>query len=68
MRAATAKKLRIGDAIRTAFSNSIREATIVSIRWPHFECRTVLASGVTRTEIRRYKSLYPLDGKLDKSR
>lgn len=61
MNAREARRLRVGQFIVTAFSNSHRKAQINRIEWPHFLVTTTLASGKDQEERRLYRSLFTVE-------
>ena len=61
MEAHEAKKLKVGDLVVTAFSNSHCVARISSINWPHFKCVTALSKGKRKSRDCRYRSIHDVD-------
>lgn len=59
MRAADARKLKIGDWVRAAFSGRgiVKACEIIAIHWPRFVLRTKDHKGDPMTRERRYESL-----------
>ncbi len=61
MNAQTARQLRPGDYVVSAFGTSHRRAKVVSIQWPHIVVAATMANGEDREQQRQYRSLFLVD-------
>lgn len=58
MNAKQARRLEVGDTVIVAFGNSLREAEILHIKWPHFRVYGVLKNGEPRVQTNHYRGLH----------